>query len=271
MATTRLAYPLLVAAALAVLVPFAWMAATSVKPADQVLLYPPTLLADPPRWRNYLDVWSALPFGRYFVNTAFVAATVTALEVATSSLAAFAFARLQFRGRDRVFLLYLATLMVPGQVTIVPNFVLLRYLGWLDTYLALIVPAAFSAFGTFLLRQQFLAIPRDVEQAARIDGCGAFGVYLRVVLPLATPGLATLAIIAFVGQWNAFLWPLIVTNSDSMRTLTVGLRFFLDSGSVGYHLLMAAALISLAPTFAVFLPMQRHFERGLTMTGLGGA
>jgi multiple sugar transport system permease protein len=259
-----------VLAAAAVLLPFAWMVSTSLKPAEQVLAYPPEWLPRPIRLANFAEAWSRLPFARYLLNTVVVAGSVTLLEVATSSLAAYAFARLQFRGRDRVFLLYLATLMVPGQVTIVPNFVLLRYLGWLDGYLGLIVPAAFSAFGTFLLRQHFLAIPREVEQAARIDGCGPFGVYLRVVLPLATPGLATLAIIAFVGQWNAFLWPLIVTNSDAMRTVTVGLRFFLDAGNVGYHLLMAAALTALAPTFAIFLPLQRHFTRGLALTGFGG-
>jgi multiple sugar transport system permease protein len=253
-----------------VLVPFAWLVSTSLKPADQVLVYPPQWLPRPARPANFVEAWSRLPFARYLLNTVLVASAVTLLEVATSSLAGYAFARLRFRGRDRIFLLYLATLMVPGQVTIVPNFVLLRYLGWLDSYLALIVPAAFSAFGTFLLRQHFLAIPREVEQAARIDGCGAFGVYLRVVLPLAAPALATLAIIAFVGQWNAFLWPLIVTNSDAMRTLTVGLRFFLDAGNVGYHLLMAAALTVLAPTFVVFLPLQRHFSRGLALTGFGG-
>jgi multiple sugar transport system permease protein len=257
------------AAALASLLPFLWMVATSLKPPELVLQYPPVLLA-PPRWANFADAWQAAPFGRYVANTAFVAATVTLLELLTCSLAAFAFARLSFRGREALFALYLGVLMLPGQVTIVPNFVLMRLLGWVDTYFALIIPAAFSALGTFLLRQYFLTIPRELEQAARIDGCGPFGVYARIVMPLAGPALATLAILAFVAQWNAFLWPLIVTNSDEMRTLTVGLRFFVDSARLQYHLLMAGAVTACLPTLLLYLLAQRWVQPGVALSGFGG-
>ena len=172
-----------------------------------------------------------VPFGRFLVNTTFVAVTVTILELITSSFAAYAFARLRFPGRDKLFLLYLGTLMIPGQVTIIPNFLLMSWLGWVDTYAALIIPAAFSAFGTFLLRQFFLSIPPELEQAARMDGCSYFGIYRHIILPLSGPALATLAVFAFMTQWNAFLWPLIVTNKETMRTLTVGIRYFGDEAA----------------------------------------
>ncbi len=251
-------------------IPFLWMLSTSLKSADQVSVFPPVFIPHPLQWSNFRDVWLDVPFGRYLVNSALVSGVVTLLELITASLAAFAFARLRFRGRDALFFLYLATLMIPGQVTIVPNFVLMRMLGWLDSYFALIIPAAFTASGTFLLRQYFLTIPRELDLAARIDGCGPFGVYGRIILPLATPAIATMALFAFVAQWNAFLWPLVVTNSESMRTVAVGLRFLVDSTQVHFHLLMAAALLSTLPTIVLFAALQNAFVRGIALTGLGG-
>ena len=263
-------YALIGIFAFIMITPFIWMVSTSLKSPDQVLVYPPILWPQPVQWTNFRDIWFIAPFGRYLANSALVAVIVTILELITASLAAFAFARLRFRGRDALFFLYLATLMVPGQVTIVPNFVLMRMFGWLDSYFALIIPAAFSVSGTFLLRQYFLTIPRELDQAARIDGCGPFGVYTRIIIPLASPAIATMALFAFVGQWNAFLWPLIVTNSDSMRTVAVGLRFLVDSTQVQFHLLMAAALLSVLPTVALFAVLQNAFVRGIAFTGLGG-
>lgn len=251
------------------LVPFLWMASTSLKSPELVLVYPPVLIATP-RWANFADAWAAAPFGRYWLNTALMAGSVTLLELATCSLAAFAFARMRFRGRQTLFAGYLALLMMPGQITIVPNFVLMSLFGWIDTYLALIVPPAFSVFGTFLLRQYFLTIPRELEQAARIDGCGPFGVFWRVVMPLSLPAVATLAILAFVAQWNSFLWPLIVTSSDEMRTLTVGMRFFVDAARLEYHLLMAAAVTASAPTIALYLALRRYVQPGMALSGFGG-
>ena len=252
------------------LVPFLWMISTSLKENSEVFVYPPVWFPNPPLWSNYAYVLELLPFGRYLLNTTVVATTVTALEVITSSLAAFAFARVDFPGRDRLFLIYLATLMIPGQVTIIPNFLVVSWLGWNNTYLALIIPAAFSAFGTFLLRQFFLSIPVELEQAARIDGCGYFGIYRHIILPLSGPALATLTIFVFMTQWNSFLWPLIVTNSDNYRTLTVGLSYFRNEYATQFNYLMAGTVMNVVPILIVFAFLQRYFVRGIALTGLTG-
>jgi multiple sugar transport system permease protein len=265
-----LAYAALTIGSLWALVPFLWMISTSLKSDSQVLVYPPAWVPNPAVWGNYEQVLRLVPFGRFLVNTTIVAVTVTILELITSSLAAYAFARLRFPGRDRLFLLYLATLMIPGQVTIIPNFLLISWLGWVDTYAALILPAAFSAFGTFLLRQFFLSIPPELEQAARIDGCSYFGIYRHIILPLSGPALATLAVFAFMTQWNAFLWPLIVTNKETMRTLTVGIRYFGDDAPGQFNYLMAGTVMSLIPILILFLLLQRYFVRGIALTGMGG-
>jgi multiple sugar transport system permease protein len=263
-------YVLFVAGSVAMLAPFLWMISTSLKDSGEVFAYPPVWLPEPPQWRNYLYVFELLPFGRYLVNTIVVATTVTFLEVLTSSLAAFAFARVDFPGRDRVFLLYLATLMIPGQVTIIPNFLVVSWLGWNNTYLALIIPAAFSAFGTFLLRQFFLSLPVELEQAARIDGCGYFGIYRHIILPLSGPALATLTIFVFMTQWNSFLWPLIVTNSENLRTLTVGLSYFRDEAASQFNYLMAGTVMNVIPILLVYVALQRYFVRGIALTGITG-
>jgi multiple sugar transport system permease protein len=264
------AYAALSVGSLWALFPFLWMISTSLKSDSQVLIYPPLWVPDPPVWSNYTEVLKLLPFGRFLLNTIIVSVTVTILELVTSSFAAYAFARLRFPGRDKLFLLYLGTLMIPGQVTIIPNFLLMSWLGWVDTYMALIIPAAFSAFGTFLLRQFFLSIPPELEQAARIDGCSYFGIYRHIILPLSGPALATLAVFAFMTQWNAFLWPLIVTNKEAMRTLTVGIRYFGDEAAGQFNYLMAGTVMSIIPILIVFLVLQRYFVRGVAMTGMGG-
>lgn len=265
-----LSYSVLIAIAVTTLVPFAWMVSTSLKAQSQVFLIPPQWIPDPVLWSNYADMMAAMPFGRYLFNSLFIAATVTLLELATSSLAGYSFARLRFPGRDRLFLLYLATLMIPGQVTLIPNFIVMRILGWIDTYYALIIPAAFSAFGTFLLRQFFLTIPYELEDAAKIDGAGYFGTYWRIILPLAKPALTTLAIFTFMAQWNSFLWPLIVTNSPEMRTLTVGLRMFQGQYLTRWPLLMAGTVFSLIPILTIYVIGQKYFVRGIALTGLAG-
>ncbi len=265
-----LAYAALSLGGLLAIFPFLWMISTSLKSDSQVLIYPPAWVPTPVVWQNYLEVLNLLPFGRFILNTAIVSVTVTILELITCSLAGYAFARLRFPGRDKLFLLYLGTLMIPGQVTIIPNFLLMSWLGWVDTYAALIVPAAFSAFGTFLLRQFFLSIPAELEHAARIDGCSFFGIYRYIIIPLSGPALATLAVFSFMREWNAFLWPLIVTNKETMRTLTVGLRYFGDEQIGYFNYLMAGAVMSLIPILIVFLLLQRYFVRGIAMTGMGG-
>lgn len=265
-----LSYAALMLGSVAMILPFLWMISTSFKSIPEVFAYPIIWIPETIRWENYPMVLDLLPFGRYLFNTAFVSLAVTMLELVTSSLAAYAFARLQFPGRDKLFLLYLGTLMIPGQVTLIPNFLLMRWFGWIDTYLALIIPAAFTAFGTFLLRQFFLSIPRELEEAARADGASYFRVYWQIILPLSGPALATLAVFSFMTQWNAFIWPLIVTNREELRTVTVGLRYFQDELVTDYHFLMAGSVMSVIPVLVIFLLLQRYFVRGIALTGMGG-
>ncbi len=260
----------LIPTALLMLLPFIWMLSTSFKLAGTVFEYPPTWIPQPLVWENYPQVLEILPFARFFFNSLFVALSVSALQLLTCSLAAYAFARLRFPGRDVLFMGYLGTLMIPGQVVIIPNFILLRTLGWIDTYQALILPAAFSAFGTFLLRQYFLTIPRELEDAAVVDGASYWQIYLRVILPLSGPALSALAIFTFLAQWNSFLYPLVVTNSTEMSTLTVGLNTLQGQYNTAWTLLMAGSVIALVPVLLVFIFAQRYFIKGIAMTGLGG-
>jgi multiple sugar transport system permease protein len=260
----------LIPTAILMLMPFVWMVATSLKSAGAVFEYPPNFIPNPIEWGNYQRIFEVLPFARFFLNSLFVASAVTLLQLITCSMAAYAFARLQFRGRDALFLGYLGTLMIPAQVVIIPNFILLRYLGWIDTYQALILPAAFSAFGTFLLRQYFLTIPRELEDAAVVDGANHFQIYARIILPLSGPALSALAIFTFLFNWNSFLYPLVVTNSVSMSTLTVGLNTLQGQYNTAWTLLMAGSVIALLPVLTVFVLAQRYFIRGITLTGIGG-
>lgn len=256
--------------ALITLIPLIWMIATSLKPESEAISFPPTLIGSEFAFRNYFEAWNFIPFARYFINTIFVSVSIVTLELLTASLAAYAFARLKFPGRDFLFLLYLGTLMIPIQVTIIPQFILMNYFGWVDTYQGLILPNAFTAFGTFLLRQFFMGIPYELEEAAKIDGCSRFGLYWRIILPLAKPALAALAVFSFVNQWNNFLWPLIMTNSETMRVLSVGLQAFQLQYGTLWHLMMAAAAITIIPSIIFFSFFQRYLEEGITMTGMGG-
>lgn len=265
-----ISYSVLSVLGLITIIPFVWMMATALKPAAEVITFPPTFIGSRFAFENFHDAWNFVPFGRYFFNTIFVAGSITLLELLTASLAAYAFARLRFPGRDVLFLLYLGTLMVPIQVTIIPQYILLNFFGWIDTYQALILPNAFTAFGTFLLRQFFLTIPFELEESGRIDGCSRFGLYWRIILPLSKPALATLAVFSFVNQWNNFLWPLIVSNSDSTKLLSVGLRAFQGQYGTEWHLMMAAAAITIIPTLLVFSFLQRYLAEGITISGMGG-
>jgi multiple sugar transport system permease protein len=264
------AYGVLTALAVVTLIPIVWMVLTAFKSAPEVAASPPTWV--PREWHpeNFQAAWNFAPFGRYLLNTAFMAGAIMVLEVLTSALAAYAFARLRFRGRDLLFLLYLGTLMIPRQVTLIPSFILMRELHWVDTYQGLIIPQAFSAFGTFLLRQFFLTIPHELEDAARIDGATRFGCFARIILPLSGPALATLAVFVFLFQWNNLLWPLVISNSDATRPLAVGLRKFLGEHGTDWNLLMAAATLATLPVVALYLVAQRWFVRGITLSGLGG-
>jgi multiple sugar transport system permease protein len=261
---------LLITGSVVMLVPFAWMLSTSLKEPGDVFIYPPQWIPQPVQWENYQETVTVMPFGRFYLNSAIQAVSVTVLQLLTASLAAYAFARLRFRGRDLLFMLYLATMMIPFPVTMIPNFVIVRYLNWIDTFRALILPPAFSAFSTFLLRQYFMSIPVEMDDAARVDGASSFRIWWQIILPLSGPALATLAIFTFLGQWNSFLWPLIVTNSEKMRTLPVGLATFQGQYSVQWHLLMAGSVIAVLPILVIYIAGQRWFVRGITLTGMGG-
>jgi len=252
------------------LIPFFWMLSTSLKAVGEVFEYPPRWLPSTFHWENYRTVWNIVPFARYMLNSFIVSTSVTILHLIIASLSAYAFARLEFPGRDKLFLLYLATLMIPGQVTMIPNFILVKILGWTDTYAGLILPNAFTAFGVFLLRQFFLTIPKEYEDAAKIDGASYFQIYLKVILPLAIPGISTLAIFTFVFQWNNLLWPLIVVNRESMKTITIGLASFQGMYGTSWNLLMAAAVMGVLPSAIAFFIGQRYLIKGITLTGLKG-
>lgn len=252
------------------LLPFGWMLATSLKAPPQIFTYPPTLIPNPVMWQNYLDTVQAMPFGRFYLNSLFVAVSVTTIQILTASLAAFAFARLRYWGREILFLVYLATLMIPFQVTMIPNFILISYLRWYDTFYALIVPTAFSAFAVFLLRQYFLGIPVELDEAARMDGASSLRIWARIIMPLSGPVLAALTIFVFLGSWNDFLWPLVVTNSNDTRTIPVGLASFQGQFNTDWHLLMAGSVIALLPVLLVYVLAQKRFVEGITLSGMGG-
>jgi len=260
----------LIGGSIFMLLPFIWMLSTSLKEPREIFTYPPMWIPSRFAWENYLEAVSAMPFGRFYFNSFVVAVSVTFLQILTSSLAAFAFARLRFRGREALFLLYLATLMVPFQVTMIPNFIVVRLLGWYDSYQALILPTAFSAFSTFLLRQYFRGIPIELDEAARMDGASSWRIWWQIVMPLSGPAIAALAVFVFLGSWNDFLWPLVITTSLDMRTLPVGLSAFQGQYNVQWHLLMAGAVIALIPVLIIYVAAQKWFVQGITLSGLAG-
>lgn len=265
-----LLYAALAGGALLMMFPFIWMVSTSFQSAGALLVPPPQLIPSPIETGNYAEVATAFPLGRFLLNSVGVAAVSTVLQVLTSSMAAYAFARLTFRGRDALFLLYIATLMVPLQVTILPLFVEMKYLGQVDSYAGLILPSIASAFGTFLLRQAFLSLPRELEEAAFIDGAGHFTVFRRIVVPLALPALATFGIFAFMASWNSFLWPLVIVNSPDLMTLPVGLSNLQGRYATAWNLLMAGSTVAVIPILIVYLVGQKYVIRGVTLTGLKG-
>lgn len=263
-------YTILVISALFMIVPFLWMLSTSLKADQYVLTMPPQFFPRPLTPRSYIRLAELFPIGRMFFNSLFVATLTTSGQLLTSSMAAYAFARMRFRGSGVLFLLYLATLMIPFQVTITPLFILMRYLGWINTYQGLILPGVFSAFGTFLLRQFFLTIPRELEEAAFIDGASHWTVYWRIILPLAKPALATLGVFSFMGSWNAFLWPLFVVRDLELMTLPVGLATLHGRWLTQWNLVMAGTVITVLPMLAVYLLAQQYLVRGVVLSGIKG-
>ncbi|MFI5714319.1 carbohydrate ABC transporter permease [Nocardia sp. NPDC051750] len=262
-------YLALIAMAWCALLPILWALAGSVKKQSEVTT--PTLLPRDPQWSNYGTVFELIPFGRMFLNTVVYAGCITAGQVFFCSLAGYAFARLRFPGRDVLFVAYLATLMVPLTVTVVPQFVLIRILGWTDTPWALIVPGLFgNAFGTYLMRQFFRTLPAELEEAAVLDGCSPWQIYWRVLLPNARPAVMVLAVLTWVTVWNDFLWPLVMIQREDISTVTLGLVQMQGQYVSDWPVLMAASTLILLPLVIVYAFAQKAFLRGIAMSGFGG-
>lgn len=250
------------------LLPLVWMIATALKPGGEV--FSSGLIGSVLRWSNFTEAWSYGNFDRFILNSLIVSVIGAALVCFTSLSAAYAFARLRFPGRSLVFAVYVATLMIPQEVVVIPMFILVDEIGWVNSYQGLILPWAFTAFGVFLLRQFLLSIPQELEEAARIDGAGYVRTLVTIVLPLVRPAIAVLAVFTFISYWNSFLWPLIAVNASEMSTVPLGLNMFLGQQGNRWELLMAASAISMAPTVIIVILLQRHLVRGIALTGLGG-
>jgi multiple sugar transport system permease protein len=245
--------------------PFGWMLLTSLKTLPEATRFPPTLLPEAPQWSNYAEAWNAEPlFPRYFANTAFVAGSVMLLVMLTALFAGYAFGQLEFPGKQPLLVLYLATMMIPFEVVLIPNFLLVKQLGWHDTYLALIVPWGSNVFSVFLLTQFFRSLPRDFFEAAQLDGGGHWQFLWKVGAPLARPALATAGLFAFLGSWNSLLWPLVVTQSEEIRPIEYGLQSFLVAEGPSPQLLMAASAIAMVPILLLFFLTQRTFIEGVS-------
>jgi ABC-type glycerol-3-phosphate transport system permease component len=255
-----------------IFVPLAWTLSTSLKPSQDVFLYPPKWIPNPVRWQNYVEALTVEPFHIYFLNSAVIAISGVIGRLLSSSLVAYSFARLRWKGRDVLFLVMLSTLMLPSQVTLIPQFILFRLFGWLNTFKPLIVPMFFGGpFFIFMLRQFYMTIPSDLDDAARIDGCSTFGIFWRIILPLSGPALAAVAILVFQWRWNDFFGPLIYLHDKSKFPVPVGLLYFQNEwGGMYWPLLMAASLVCMLPIVILFFVAQRYFIQGIVFTGVKG-
>jgi multiple sugar transport system permease protein len=261
---------LLVLGAIVMLFPFVWMVSTSLKQDFALFVTPPRLIPSPLKVDNYRRLGELMPIWRIVFNSVLVAVVATTLQLVTSAMGAYAFARMRFRGRDALFLVYLTTLMVPFQVTIVPLFIEMKYLGFIDSYPGLILPTIVSAFGTFLLRQAFLTLPRELEEAAFVDGAGHFRVFAQIALPLIGPSLAAFGIFSFMSSWNSFLWPLVIVNSQKLMTLPLGLANLHGQYTTQWNLVMAGTTVSVVPILLIYVLAQKHIVRGFVFSGIKG-
>ncbi|MDE0449307.1 MAG: carbohydrate ABC transporter permease [Spirochaetaceae bacterium] len=270
--TLAFVYAALAAGGVVILAPFVWMLSTAVKVPGTEFIYPPQLFTRPLRWNNFSDGWTALPFTRWFFNTSVITLLSVAGAVISSSLVAYGFARLEFPGRTILFVILLSTMMLPFHVRLIPMFITFRFLGWIDTYLPLVVPFFFGGvpFFIFLVRQFFLTIPLEMEDAAAIDGAGVFASFLLIILPLSRPVLGVVGVFAFIRVWNDFLEPLIYIHSMDKMTLSLGLRFFQDQDFTDWTSLMAVSIIVLVPSVALFFVAQKYYIHGVVTTGIKG-
>ena len=260
-------HAVLLAGAVIVVVPFLWMFTTSLQSRAETYTNT-SILPTSWHWENYVHAWEAAPFGQYYLNSIIMAVGIVTGHLVLDALAAYAFARLEFPLKNVIFVILLAALMVPTFVTIIPAYAIVADLGWIDSYAGLIVPRLADVFGIILLRQYFASIPLELEDAARIDGCGRIGTFFRIIVPLSTPAFATLAIFSFLFAWNDFLWPLLVTNTDEVRTIQIGLASFVGRYGTSWNYLMAGTLTATIPSIVVFLIFQRALVRGIAATGM---
>jgi multiple sugar transport system permease protein len=264
---------ILLGVSVAVAWPFFWMFSSALKTRDEVFRFPPSVWPATPQWHNFPDAWVAAPFTRYFFNSVYTATTILVLQIAVAVLAAYSFTFIPVPGRGLLFLMALSTLMIPVVVTYIPSYIILARLGWLDTYKGLIIPSGVSVFGIFLFRQGFLQLPRELLDAGRIDGAGHLRLLLQIVLPLSKPYLVTFSVFTFIGYYNAYFWPLLITNSPQMRLLTVGLTsFFVEAGAYGINwpLMMAANTLAILPLLILFIVAQRWYVQGVAFVGIKG-
>ena len=263
-------YAVLILAAVVILTPIYVTIVYSLQPVEEIFSYPPNLIVTDPQWDTYRRAFDTGHLGRYLVNSFIVSIAITAGQVTTSVLAAYAFAFLRFPFRNLLFVVFLATLMVPWEVTIIPNYQTISAFGWLDSYQGLIVPFLATAFGTFLLRQSFMTVPRDLRDAAAIDGYGHFGFMLQVVVPLSRASIGALSVFSFLLAWNQYLWPLLITNDDDYRTVQIGLKALVSSNIDEFNLVMAGTVIAAAPILALLVVFQKQLIRGLTSGAIKG-
>ncbi|AEE96349.1 carbohydrate ABC transporter permease [Mahella australiensis] len=262
-------HTILILGSAAMIIPFLWMISTSLKDFGQVFIIPPKWIPDPIMWSNYPNAWNALPFGNAYLNSIKIAVIVVAVQLLTASMAAYAFSKLKFKGRDVLFTIFLATMMIPGQVTMIPTFILMKYLGWIDTHLPLIVPGAlFSAFGVFLLRQFMMSLPKELDEAAIMDGANHWTIYWRISLPLIVPAMTALGIFTFMGTWNNFMGPLIYLNTPEKFTVPMLLNQFKGQYITDWTLMMAASAIAIVPVLIIYLIGQRYIIEGIALTGM---
>lgn len=265
-----LIYVILIAGTVMMLVPFVWMLSSSLKLSKDVFSFPIVWVPNPLHWENYKEIWEKITLVTYFKNTFKLTIIITMIQLATSSFAAYAFAKLHFKGRDMLFMAYIGTIAIPWQVYMVPQYIMMSKLGLADSHLSLILMQSFTAFGVFMMRQFYQSIPDDLCEAARIDGLTEYGIWARIMVPLSRPALATMTILTFVTVWNDFMGPLIYLSSNERKTIQLGLRLFITQYSADYNLIMAASLVSLIPVFIIFASLQRFFVEGVATSGMKG-
>ncbi|WP_257350229.1 carbohydrate ABC transporter permease [Pseudalkalibacillus decolorationis] len=276
MATSRSKYKksavhiILIVGSLVMVGPFIWMLLTSIKTLGEATKVPPVIFPSKIQWENYVEVFTSLPFTNFYVNTVIMTGGILLGQLMLCSMAGYAFARINFPGRNILFILFLSVLMIPSQAFLIPQYLLMEKIGWLDSLQALITPGVFSAFGTFLMRQFFMTLPKELEESARIDGCNHFQIFWKIMLPLAKPGLIALSITTVLFSWKSLMWPLIVNNSMEMMPLSAGLAYLKGQHVTDYSILMAGSLLALWPVILIFVFLQKHFIEGITFTGSKG-